>query len=186
MWTFATKEDVIDIHPIPQSHLKDSWSDWVEALIRQYLNNPNLGKTETITDEYHDGDGTDVLMVKRPPIASVSSISVEKVALQPADYIVFRNYVQLKNRVFTEGTANVKISYVSGDTTIPVNVRMTAAAMIVAIANYRDMAGADSSYKWAEPDQEMGERSPNKNLGLTSHLTRIMKRMLERDNLKVR
>lgn len=188
-WTLCSKEDVSNIHPVAISDLEDEWSVMVEALIRQHMSQPYLGlDAVTITDEYHNGDGTSMLLVKKPPIVSVTGVYLNDVTLTSTSYVVFDSYVQLKYGVFTDGILNVKISYTSG---VPSNevdpvVRLAAASMIVAILNYRRSWGADSSLKWGEPDDTMGERSPNYNVGLTSHLTQIMKRLLRRPVVRVR
>lgn len=186
-WTLCSKTDITDIHPIPQSELKDSWSEMVEGMIRLHMGEPYLGSTQAITDEYHDGDGTRLLWVRKPPIVSVESISVAGASLTAADYVVFQNFVQLKDRYFTAGNLNVTISYTSGAPVVDDNIRLCAAAMIVAIINYRKRQGADASLKWGSGlDMKAGEETPNTNVGLTSHLSRIMKQTLKRRRARVR
>jgi hypothetical protein len=185
-WTLCSKTDVMDIHPIPQTELKDSWSDEVEDLIRQHLGAPYLGLTQEIVDEYYDGDGTVFLRVRKPPIISVEAISISGVALTSDDYVVFPTQIQLKDRVFPRGNLNVRLSYTSGSEVIPGSVRICAAAMIAAIINYRKRMGSDASLKWGAPlDMKVGEESPSQNIGLTSHLVTIMKRTLRRPRIRV-
>ena len=184
-WTLCTKEDVIGIHPCRDEDLKDQWSEMVEAMIRQHLGAPYLGTTQAITDELHSGNNTTIMQVKSPPIVSVTSVSVSGVALTAADYAVFGTYIQLYAQVFTSGILNVKISYVSGLTEIPQQVRLCAAAMVIAIYNYSRRRGADASIKWGDPDRRMGEETPNLTVGLTSHLDQIMKRTLRLYKLRI-
>ena len=80
----------------------------------------------------------------------------------------------------------MKVSYVSGSSVMNDVVRLAAAAMIVAIVNYRKRSGADSSIKWGTADQKAGEETPNQNIGLTSHLVTIMKRLLKRARVRAR
>lgn len=185
-WTLCSKDDVVNIHPTTRAELKDEWSDMVEALIKQHLGQPYLGSTQVITDEYHDGDGTYLLEVMKRPIVSVQNLYINDVLITPSDYVVFEDYIQLKSGVFPRSVLNVRVSYTSGITEISDVIRLTAASMVVAILNYRRSWGSDSSLKWGEPDEELGKRSPNYNVGLTSHLTTIMKRMLRRPNVRVR
>lgn len=186
-WVLCSKSDVQAITPISEGELQEFWSNTVEALIRQHMNNPNLGTSEVIVAELHSGDGNTILQVRKPPIISVQAVRVSDYAYTAADYAVFTNYIQMKNGiVFPEGTLNVEADYTSGETEVPFDVQLTAAAMIVAIINYKGRMGADSSLKWGTGEKVAGEDTPNANIGLTSHLSTIMRRMLRRDNLMVR
>jgi hypothetical protein len=184
-WILCSKKDVTSIHPIAEADILDEWSDFVEDLIRDHMGQPYLGTTEDVVDEYHNGSGSVLLNVRKPPIVSVNSLTVSEITLSPSDYIVFGSYIQLKNMVFPVGNLNVAISYTSGSLVIKPTVRLTAAAMIVALINYKKRFGADTSIKWGNVDQKGGEESPNQQIGLADHLKTIMKRFLKRDRLRV-
>jgi hypothetical protein len=93
----------------------------------------------------------------------------------------------MKEMNFIEGNLNVEVTYMSGSTEIDPTVKLAAIAMIAAMANYYGTHGSDSSLKWAVADeQSAGEPSPNRNIGLTSHLQRIMKRILRRERVRAR
>lgn len=184
-WSLCDKEDVVAVHPIPASELRDEWSEMVEALIRQHMDTPYLGKSQTITNEYHNGDGTNLLRVAKPPIMSLTSLYINEVPLTASDYVVFDSYIELKAQTFPDGVLNVQVSYISGTSDVDDVVRLAAVAMVIAIINYRKSWGSDASLKWGDAEQR-GERSPNYNVGLTSHLQTIMKRLLRRDRLRVR
>ena len=185
-WELCTKEDVTNIHPINVSELEDNWSITVEALIRQHLGTPYLGTSQVITEEVHNGDDSPYLRVKKPPIISVSAIRINGVVVLPADFIVFTNHIQLESSLFPRGNANVQIDYTSGSTVVDPVVKLTASSMVVAVINYRKRYGADASIKWSNPESKAGEDSPNKDLGLTEHLTMIMKQLLRRPVPRVR
>lgn len=182
-WTLCSKDDVLELVPGSRAELKDSWSEQVEHLIRQYLRQPNLGKTETVTDELISGDGSSILVPDKTPIISVTSLTVDGVLLMADEYVVFKNRIQLKYQTFTKGILNVEISYVAGDTDIDPVVTLAASTMIVAMLTYRRRSGADSSYKWGDVDQGAGDTTANVNIGLTSHLDRIMKRLLQKQRI---
>lgn len=185
-WEFCTKDQVSKVRYYDPALIEDSWSDTVEAMIRRHMRSPGLGTSTVVTNELHSGDNTPLLIVKQSPIYSVSAIRVSSVALTSSDYVAFENYVMLINDgIFPEGILNVAIDYTSGKEVDPI-VNMTAIAMIAAFLNYRERYGGDTSLKWDTADNQRGESSPNLNVGLTSHLTQIMKRMLERDRLRIR
>lgn len=178
----------------PEASLEDFWSDAVEGMIRRHLGMPDLGKSAVITNELHDGSGTNILLVRRPPVLSVQRVSVNGATLSPSEYTVTTYSIQLFYRKFDAGTLNVAFDYTAGSTVDPSTglpdidpiIRLTAAAMLAAILNYRGRGGADASIKWADVPERVGEDTPNTNVGLTSHLTRIMKQMLRRERIRVR
>jgi hypothetical protein len=184
-WELCSKEEVVSLHPFPVDDLKDFWSDLVEDMIREHMGTPNLGQSVVLTNETHDGDGTNLLIVREPPIISVEELRIHGVASIPADFVSYANRIELVAENFPEGVLNVQIDYTSGDLTVAPKVKGAAAAMIAAIINYRQRYGADSTIKWASnEDIKAGESTPNLNVGLTSHLMQIMKRMLRREKIR--
>ena len=99
-------------------------------------------------------------------------------------YVAFQNHIELIAQRFPKGILNVQVDYTSGDETVSPTVKLTAAAMIAAMINYKERYGADSTYKWGSGEQEAGETTPNLNVGLTSHLRTIMRRMLRRERIR--
>ncbi len=183
-WKLCTKEEVVSIHPFPPDELQDFWSNSVESLIKEHMGTPNLGESVVVVNETYDGDGTNLLIVRQPPIISVEDIRISGVAITGASYVVYKNRVALTKQSFPKGLLNVQIDYTSGDAAVSPTVRLVAAAMIAAIINYKQRFGADSTIKWATGEQELGESTPNMNVGLTSHLKQIMKRMLRRERIR--
>ena len=183
-WTLCTKEEVVLIHTYPIDQLQDLWSEVVEDLIKERLGAPHYGDSQVLINETHNGDGNNILVVRKPPIISVEDIRISAVALTSAEYVVFPNHVALVAQNFPEGILNVQIDYTSGQLTVKPTVKLTAIAMIAAIINYTRRYGADSSFKFGSPDGQIGEKTPNLNVGLTSHLTTIMKRMLRREKVR--
>ena len=192
-WTLCSKADVISIHPTSEAALPDLWSDAVEQLIREHLSKPSLGLSQATVTESYSGDGTPALFLRQLPIISVSSLSIDGGDIPSTEYIVNKTGIQLTGeRTFTQGNLNIEVTYETGGgvdesglITDPL-IRLTAAAMVVAIANYRGRAGADSSLKWGNAEQKEGNSTPTFDIGLTSHLRKIMKNMLRRSRLRIR
>lgn len=183
-WELCSKEEAVALHPFPVSDLKDFWSEMVDDMIREHLGTPNLGLSVVVVNETHDGMGNNLLIVREPPIISVEAIRIHGVAMTSEEYVIYSSRIELTNENFPTGVLNVQVDYTSGDETVPARIKGTAAAMIAAVINYNQRYGADSSIKWSSPDDTVGETTPNLNVGLTSHLKTIMKRMLRR--VKVR
>lgn len=184
-WVFCSREDITAFHPIPITELRDEWSTLVEGLIRDHLGQSYLGLDEPIADEWHNGDGSPFLRPKHAPILSVDSLAINGSSLQPSDYVVFDQYIQLRSQVFPRGNLNVRLSYSVGSTSIDPVVRLAAVSMIIAVINYRKRAGSDSSLKWSGIDQRVGEESPATSEGLMKHLRDIMLSILKRPKLRV-
>jgi hypothetical protein len=183
-WELCSKQDVINMQPVSEDELKDQWSNEVEWLIRQYKGTLYLGTSQVITNEYHSGEGTTTLRVKHPPIISVQAVRINDVLITESDYVVFSNHIQLKAYTFPDGILNVQIDYTSGNLTVDPGVKLTAVAMILAIVNYYRRMGADTSIRFGNPENKVGEETLNRNPGLTSHLIIIMKRLLRRDKVR--
>jgi hypothetical protein len=190
-WTLCTKEDVVSITHAPEGALEDFWSASVEDMIRQHMGLPNLGRQAQVLEELHDGKGTNILMVSQPTIVSVEAVRVNGYTLPAAEYVHTPYSIKLRYTTFVPGVLNVSVDYTSGSTmengepVVSALVRMTAAAMVTAIWNYRERGGADASIKWGNVSMDDGEQTPNEKVGLTSHLATIMKRMLRRGRLRV-
>jgi len=189
-WTLCSKEDVTLIHPIQESELEDMWSDTVEGLIRQHMGQPNLGLSEVITNELHNGTGTPLMQVSKPPLLSVQAVRLngeDGLTLGAGDYVVYPSgYIHLKYQDFPQGNLNVSLDYTGGAAAVDQVVRLTATAMIIAIINYRRRGGADASIKWGADDKKAGEPTANQEFGLTTHLQTIMKQLLRRPRARVR
>jgi hypothetical protein len=190
-WTLCSKADVISIHPISEAALPDLWSDAVEQLIREHMGQHSLGLAQITLTESYSGDGTPVLTLRSLPIIAVSSVMIDGEAT--SEFTITKTGIQLiGDGTFAVGNLNVEVTYVAGGgldenglIADPL-IRLTAAAMVVAIANYRGRSGADSSIKWGNADQKEGNSTPTFDIGLTSHLRKIMKNMLRRSRLRIR
>lgn len=193
-WTLCSRKDVTDIHPTNAAALQDFWSDTVESMIREWLGMPDLGKTATYTDDKYDGLGTPYLQLRGVPVQSVQAVRVEGMSLVASDYVLQGNTLVLLYGSFPAGRSNVSVDYTAGSAVdgvtglaiVDPKIRFTAAAMIVAILNYRSRAGSDVTLRWGGAEQKEGEASPNVNIGLTSHLNTIMRRMLRKTRLRIR
>ena len=184
-WTLCTEQDARDIQTLPEI-IPDSWSDFVEGMIREHIGQTQLGLPTTSFTEYISGDNTTLIRLKNAPIIAVSSLTVTGVAVASADMYVGSYYVQLLEGSFTLGTRNVIISYTAGGGTVSADVQLSAAMMIVAMSNYYGRYGADTSIKWATSDgQRAGEETGNEKLGLSGHLRAIMRSTILDRKIKI-
>lgn len=184
-WSFCSKDDVLAITDIAESKLKDFWSEIAEAFIRVHMGSKYLGSTTALT-EYYDGNNSDTLIIRNPPISSISAVYVDDTAISPDYYLAGVTAIWLLNgMLFPEGRRNIKVVYSSGSTVIDTTVRTAAAIMVVAVANYQGRLGSDTSLIFGSAAQ-LTESPPNVNIGLVSHLKEIMYGLLQRYKVRAR
>lgn len=104
-------------------------------------------ESSTLT-EYQDGDGSQVIIVKKIPIISVTSIhdDVDRVFGSDAliasdDYVVTEaeGKIELLNDVTTPGLKNLKIVYIAGFSSVPMAVKNAVGNL--AFADYIEKNG---------------------------------------------
>lgn len=182
-WTLCTEQDVRDIQTMP-STIPESWSEMVEGMIREHTGLTKLGLTSEEFTEYRSGDNSTFLRLKNSPVQSVSSLTIDGVAVSSTDYVVGTYYVQLLSGVFSYGVRNVVITYSAGDGEVDPDIRLAASMMLVAVNNYFGRGGADASIKWTtlSGSEKGGEQSK---LGLADHLNGIMKATIRQKRIKI-
>jgi len=195
-WVYCSKATVAAIARIDADILRDEWSEQVEELIADYEGFATIGSTTTITEEAHDGNGSNRIWVKRPPIVSVTLVqlgSTSPTALSSSSYKVYDQYIQLVNsnttnlaeafdstrNIFPVGAQNVLITYVSGLTAVPSRIELCAAVMIGEFAKVYRTGGSDNSLKYRGQGTTQGERtSVAADRGLLATLQSHMKNTL--------
>ncbi len=189
-WTFTTRQICMDFSGLAEGDFKDAWSDWIEELISEREGIEYIGTTATVSAEKHDGDATDSLFVKYPPVVSVTSMTVSDAAVNAADYKVYEWGIRLASSAGTElgasmevspkfpiGTQNVSITYVSGKATVPKRLEMIATLMICEVAKVASREGSDASIKYSEVAGQMGETPTVYSTGLHAKLMAILNRL---------
>jgi len=93
--------------------------------------------------EYHDGDGSDTLLLKQRPVTEVVALSQDGVEIAAADFVVYPEVgvAQLKSGVFGRGARNVYTSYRAGYATIPGDVEQAAVEWVARLYAARGAAG---------------------------------------------
>lgn len=111
----------------------------VEEKIKQYCHTDF--KQTTYTNEYYDGDGTPILVVKHFPIISVASLYDDpdrefgsNSLIQATDYVIYKEKGIIKliqdndlitlTGEFSLGQQNIKITYDAGYTTVPYQIQL--------------------------------------------------------------
>ena len=89
------------------------------------------------TNEYYDGTGSNRLYLKNSPVTAVSHLYLDDEEISSTDFIVFDNYILLKDSVFVYGTANYKVSYSAGWTKakMPYDLKIAGLQLVELMAN---------------------------------------------------
>jgi hypothetical protein len=146
----------------------------VSDRIEQYCDR-EFEYSATIT-EYHDSDGNhDFIVVRRPPIATVTTLHDDPdrafgsdALVAATDYTVYTNgtgIIQLKGCKFNEGCQGVKVVYAGGYTyqTLPASLKEACILQSVTLFKRREQAdlvsvsGAGGSISKFEPLQLIEE-----------------------------
>jgi len=189
MWVYCTKEDVSDFCGVATSDMKDSWSRIVEGLIDEHTGS-RFDAVHTYTEAY-DGDGTNTLILNNAPIVSVTSVSIDDVALQSSDYVVYSSgYIRLvssnygaldralgSGSVFPVGRQNIDVVYTANAATVPAYVQLAAILAISELALISRRGGADGSLAVSRATQRAGEdnRTNRRSVDISGRLRTIIR-----------
>jgi hypothetical protein len=79
-------------------------------------------------EEYHDGDGSDSVLLNQRPVIEVLALSDDGVEVAADDHVTYPELgvVRLKSGVFGRGARSVYVSYRAGYETIPGDVEQAA------------------------------------------------------------
>lgn len=88
--------------------------------------------TSVYTTEYQNGNGTNKLFTNNRPITAVTSLYNDTDLIPVSDYILFDNYILLKDSISIVGEANYKISYTAGwtRTTMPYDIKRAGLRLV--------------------------------------------------------
>ena len=120
--------------------LIDRATDWIES----YCDREFAADVEDRT-EYRDGQGADWLLVKKPPIISVTSLTVDEDEIDAADvdtpsdsgYRLYETEGMIHcTSSFGDGRKNVKLIYKGGYATIPEDLVMACIKLVAGWYNY--------------------------------------------------
>lgn len=159
-WTIVSRAEVADLTAINETDLRDSWYDMVVGLLKKESGYEYIDGTQAISDEAHDGDGTDMLRVKYPPIVSVSSLTIDDTSVASSRYKVYGNYIRLVSDIddtipdyFPVGTQNVTISYTGGFTETPEELKLAIVNAIGVVGQYQRRGATMVTPKYTTPDR---------------------------------
>lgn len=122
------------------STMNDKLEDLINRKSTQLLKYVGIDTFLTTTrTEYYDGNGTKYLFLKYKPVNSIASIYDDTdwewdgdSLIAATDYrIVGNRFVVLKDDIFTTGDQNIKITYSSGYSEIPGDVKQACIEEIV-------------------------------------------------------
>lgn len=124
-----------------KSHCKIDLADTSRDTVLERIGNAASGYCEERVGEkfkvrtytlLRNGDGSAKLLRLPRPIVSVTSVTLDDVALAASDYVVFAaaGKIQLKTRVFTDGVGNVAVVMNAGYAVDHPRFRQVAAAAL--------------------------------------------------------
>jgi len=134
--TVQEYKDFYGVTGSSQDALIQTVIDGISASIQRKLN--RVFETETVTDEYFDGDGSGLYRPDKYPVLSVSKLEEERndvwTTLEAESYVVYRERVELSKEytysraflgqaTFTRGQRNWRMTYTVGQATVPDDIK---------------------------------------------------------------
>lgn len=162
---------------VKESDIRSDWLAWADALIDDWVGH-NYVATTTYTDEVYDGNGTETLVLRHRPVASVSSVKVSDTALTASTYKVYDWGIKMDNSyntstllpyqmleadymgskiIFPTGTQNIEVTYVAGSASVPVRVQLAATMIVSKIALASREGGGGTSQRWSQGAFQAGD-----------------------------
>lgn len=195
-WNIVTKQQASDFVRVPLSKMEDIWYDMAIGLIEDHTG-WTLTATSAITERVA-GNGTDILMVSKYPISSVTSVTVEGVSLNSSYYGVYWDSIQLYSyrgeditlytglysiNWFPYGVGNITVVYNAGGySSLPNNYLQAVRACILMVCkefstNFRG-EGSDQMYKKYRPDRTQNPEEVLLNYGQHGKINGILAKFL--------
>jgi hypothetical protein len=112
--------------------------DAASAKIIKYLGyDPS---TQTYSEEYHEGNGTDYLWTNARPITAVSAITVDDSSLSTDSFTARTNWIDLEGYCPGIGS-EVLVSYTAGYTTIPYDIQIACLQIAAHMERQQEATG---------------------------------------------
>lgn len=180
-WEIVTKAEAAKLAGARESDMRDEWYDMAIGAIERMTGVKNLGSTANVT-ETSNGDGTGLLLVRQPPIVSVTSLTNNGIAVDPDNYVVYTSFVEIDPSSggidrFDKGVGNVVIQYVSG-TNGDQATKLAAVLIIKELASMSLGEGAESKIQFYKPGQSAATEEPLRQWGIHGKIAGIIKTLL--------
>lgn len=126
----------------------NDWSDTIETRLGRSI------KTQTHTDERHDG-GKIAVVLQHIPVTAISSITIDGGELGSSDYNYFNSGIVrlVYGKVFGGGPGSILVTYTGGFTTVPGDLKR-ATKQLVALEFYLSGHGRKALAKRGESTGE--------------------------------
>ena len=135
--TLVKVKEYLEITGTDSDTLLQGFIDRLSAWVERYCDRIFL--QATYTDEKHDGDGAKALLVNQYPIDSVTSLFDDtlrnfgtETKIAAADFVIYkdRGEIHLDGLTFQKGLQNVKVTYVAGFATIPIDLQQAVLELV--------------------------------------------------------
>ncbi len=151
MANYTTAQKVADLLGISVALIKSDWLTWADARLEELVGKKY--SEQTVTNEYHDGNDSDELLLDHYPITSITSIQFTEdngltwATLSATAYTFYPDEgrvmfypdpngdtdIDVLN--FSEGVRNWRVTYKYGETSVPALVEFLASLLVAQIYN---------------------------------------------------
>jgi len=187
-WEIVSKAEVAELSGLNEADIRTLWYDMVVGILQENSQYELYSGSEVITDETHDGDGTNLLVVRRPPISSVSSLQIDDTAMTATSYRAYDNYIKLKwdegNFAFPVGIGNIKVTYTSGFAAVPSDIKLAVLNAIEIIALHKQRGASTANFRYDTARESDGAPEPGVPVASLAYTIRKLLRAAGRKRIK--
>jgi hypothetical protein len=187
-WEAISAEDVSALSGVRESDLLPLWYDMAVAILADVCEVHHIANLTTVTDTVN-GSGTSSLRVRKPPINSVSSVTVNSVVIPGSSYTHDKSSVilideisanpYLSDQVFDLGVKNVVVEYVSGEVDNAIYA-LAVALIIKEIASLKIGEAADGRIQFGSTGKSDGKALSRKYVGVHVRVIDIAKTLFSK------
>ena len=185
-WEAVSELEVAKICGTTVDTLRDIWYDWAVGIVERHSGIHNIGEITSVT-EVRDGNGIDRITVNKPPISSITSVTVDGSTVSSGSYtfddasIVFVSNnptnPHLASMKFAEGAKNVTLVYLSGAAD-DYAVGLTIALIVKEFSRIERSEGAEAHLQFYQVGKNRATEAPLVEWGLHGKVIGITKSIL--------
>lgn len=186
-WEAVSKAEVARISGTKEDNIHDEWYDWAVGLIKRHSRIHNIGTdAEVVVTEERDGNDTRRILVNKPPIISVTSVTIDGYTVSSDYYthdsvsIVLTDNLptnpHLATERFANGAKNVTLVYTSGGVDSAVSAAI--ALIIKEFSGLERSEGAEARLQFYQVGKNRATEAPLVEWGVHGKIVGIIKSFL--------
>lgn len=191
-WELVTKSEVSDYVQVPESSLVDDYYNGALQVISEHTGEYYIGSDGVSITDIINGNGRTSITVTKPPIISLTSVSIDGYAIDNSTLGTTKSTIYFKTNpalvssllyvpgIFSKGRGNVTISYVAGMplASVPDHYKLALMLILREILVVPRSEGSDARLQFTVPDYRIMRRETLMQLGIGGKIKQICESLL--------